>query len=179
EDASQARSSSSIITGCTFVGNVAAGGQGGGIGNGGALMNEGLGSTMSLSGSTVIGNTSRGGDGGDGSNTGASGQALGGGVLTVSAQPTIRDSAIPPHPAARGAASSARGGELRCLCAPPRRVIFPRAAGGRPVTPGAAAMAAPHRRGAAAAAPGAGLGPAGRAPALTMRRPPPRPPVPT
>jgi hypothetical protein len=72
--------SSAIISNSTFEANVATGGHASSA-NGGALDNEGSGTTMSLSNCLLTGNRSIGGDGGDGVTTLS--QGLGGAILNA------------------------------------------------------------------------------------------------
>src|SRR5262249_33690855 len=80
-------------------GNLATGGAHNN-GNGGAIDNEGLGTTMTVSGSTLTGNRSVGGDGADGETS--LGQGLGGGVMNALGTMTISDSTISDNQAIGG-----------------------------------------------------------------------------
>jgi hypothetical protein len=89
--------STAHIADCTFTGNLATGGN---TADGGALDNEGLGTTMSIIGSTLDGNRAIGGDGGDGIT--ALSQGTGGGVMNLFGTMTISDSTIEDNQAIGG-----------------------------------------------------------------------------
>ena len=76
----QRHSSTAVIRNSTFMDNLATGGDGA-TGNGGALVNEGMGAAMTVSGCTLTGNRSVGGPGGDGETTLS--QGIGGGILNA------------------------------------------------------------------------------------------------
>jgi hypothetical protein len=69
--------SSATLIGCVFVRNVATAGAGG-VANGGAIDNQGGGTTMTLTGCTIAGNRGVGGS------NGLNGQSFGGGILNAS-----------------------------------------------------------------------------------------------
>jgi len=80
-DPTQAQGSKAMITDCTIADNVVQGGANT-IGNGGAIINEGIGTSVTLVGCTVAGNRSVGGGGGDGVTTGDS-EAVAGGLMNA------------------------------------------------------------------------------------------------
>jgi hypothetical protein len=83
--------STAHISHCSFVSNLV-GGSLGALGNGGALDNEGIGSTMIVSNCAIVGNRSVGGDGGDGETTLS--QGIGGGIMNVLGTLTVANSAL-------------------------------------------------------------------------------------
>jgi hypothetical protein len=89
---SLAEPSSATFNNCAFLNNLATGGTGA-IANGGALVMEGDGASLTLVGCTVSGNRALGGNGGDSATTGDS-EAVGGGVLGVAGTLTITNSVI-------------------------------------------------------------------------------------
>jgi phospholipase/lecithinase/hemolysin len=99
--------STATIDNCTFVGNLA-GGDPGATGNGGAIMNEGTGTTMKLSNSTLIGNQSVGQPGND-----SPGGAIGGAILNwYGSALTISNCTLAGNQAIGGNGATAEGGAI-------------------------------------------------------------------
>jgi hypothetical protein len=91
------------ISNCVFTGNLATGGAGS-IGNGGALDDEGPGTTMTVISSSFIDNQSVGGPGGDGVTTLS--QGIGGGILKFLGTLTVSNCAFLGNLAAGGSGGS-------------------------------------------------------------------------